>query len=483
VIVAPALELRSVDKRFDSVAALNGASLTAAAGTLHVLLGENGAGKTTLLRIAAGFLRPDSGEVFLNGTAVRWRSRAEALHAGVGAVEQHFSLVPTMTVAENVLLATEGPLSRYSPRAAEDRVAHLARTAGLSVVPNAIVGDLPVAAQQRTEIVKALATNASLLILDEPTAVLAPTESDDLFTWLRSFVATGKTAVVITHRIREALRHGDSLTVLRGGQTVLTAVRDELSRDQVVAAIMGAPATSAPRVRPRATAHGGESVASLRQAAVAVDGEVSRLQGVDLDIRRGEIIGVAGVEGSGQQELLRVLAGRLPPTSGTISLPPRVGFIPEDRLRDALVAEMSLTENHAIRDLGGRTGVIDWPAAAAAAREALAAFSVHARDENQVAATLSGGNQQKFVLARELGAQPPMIVAENPTRGLDVRASADVMDQLAAASNAGAAVVVYSSDLEDLIGFVDRLLVCFGGSVREVDPTFEAAAGAMLGTR
>lgn len=482
--VAPALELRSVDKSFGAVTALQGASLIARAGALHMLLGENGAGKTTLLRIAAGFLRPDSGEVIINGTSVRWRSRAEALRAGIGAVEQHFSLVPAMTVAENVLLATEGPFSRYSPRAAAERVARIAQSANLPVEPGALVGDLSVAAQQRTEIVKALATDASLLILDEPTAVLTPIESEDLFRWLRSFVETGRTAVVITHRIREALQHGDSLAVLRGGRTVLTGDRDELSRDQVVSAIMGAPTSTsvAPR-RLRSTLPAGEILATLRKVTVADDGEVSRLQDVDLEIRRGEIIGVAGVEGSGQHELLRLLAGRLCPTSGSVSLPERVGFIPEDRLRDALVATMSLTENQAIRGLGARAGLIDWSAMASATRASIDAFSVRTRDERQIAATLSGGNQQKFVLARELGEQPSMIVAENPTRGLDVRSSVDVMAQLATASDAGSAVVLYSSDLEDLIGFVDRLLVCFSGTVKEVTPDFEAAGSAMLGAR
>jgi simple sugar transport system ATP-binding protein len=483
-MAAPALELRSVHKRFGDVVALQGASLVVPSGTLHMLLGENGAGKTTLLRIAAGFLRPDQGELFVGGTPIQWRTRAAALRAGVAAVEQHFSLVPEMTVAENVSLAASRPFSRFDPQRAAERVRRLASATGLPVEPEARVGSLTVAAQQRAEILKALASDAPLLILDEPTAVLSPGEGEELFKWLRSFVASGKTAVVITHRIREAMTHGDALTVLREGRTALTAATRELSQEQLLAAIMGTrhPATRPP-VAPRSGPGNGEPVAVLRDVSVVDESGVSRLRGVNLELRRGEIVGVAGVEGSGQRELLRVLSGRCRPTSGSATLPARCGFIPEDRLRDAIIGEMSLTENRAIRGLGVRAGIIDWKAEAEATASGMAAFYVRAHDTAQPAATLSGGNQQKFVLFRELGDDPPLIVAESPVRGLDVYASAAVLSRLGAARAVGSTVVMYSSDLEDLIGFADRILVCFAGTVSEVANNFEAAGTAMLGLR
>jgi ABC-type uncharacterized transport system ATPase subunit len=483
VTAALALDLRSVTKRFGSVAALSGASLAATAGSLHVLLGENGAGKTTLLRVASGFLRADSGEVLVQGVQTHWRSRAQALRAGVAVVEQHFSLVPAMTVAENVALSADGPFAWYSPTDAASRVVRIAQSVGLQVDPHAVVATLSVAAQQRAEIVKALASDASLLILDEPTAVLTPAESDELFTWLRAFVASGRTAVVITHRIREALQHGDALTVLREGRTVLQAGRGEVSREVLISAIMGSGTSPTVRPTPQAAASAGEVVASLRSVSVTGLTGVPTLREVTTEIRRGEIVGVAGVEGSGQRELLRVLAGRLVPSSGTVMAPAQVAFIPEDRHHDALIGEMSLSENLALQGIGSRRGRIDWTAVARETRAAVAAYSVRAESEHQAAGTLSGGNQQKFVLARELSNYPALIVAENPTRGLDVRAAADVMTQLMAARGEGSSVILYSSDVEDLVGFADRVLVCYAGSVASVSNDLTSIGNAMLGVR
>jgi ABC-type uncharacterized transport system ATPase subunit len=483
VTAAAALELRSINKSFGSTIALADASLNAALGSIHVLLGENGAGKTTLLRAAAGFITPDAGEILFDGSPVYWKSRADALRAGIAIVEQHFSLVPAMTVAENVALAANPWNSRFNSAEAARAVTKTAESVGLAVEPGAIVASLSVAAQQRAEIVKALSTNARLLILDEPTAVLTPAESDELFRWLRSFVVSGRTAIVITHRVREAMAHGDALTVLRAGRTILSSRSDAISRDEVVRSIIGdqtRPLDPAPP--PRESPGSVAVVASLHSVSVAPQSGVPRLLSVSVEIRTGEIVGVAGVEGSGERELLRVLGGRLQPSSGTANLPTATAFIPEDRLRDSLVPEMALTENFAIRGIGARRGTLDWPAMESAATAAMKVFDVRAETPRQAAQTLSGGNQQKFVLARELIDKPALIVAENPTRGLDVRASADVMARLRRARDAGAAVVVYSSDLEELIDISDRVLVCFGGSVREVAPELAAVGNALLGS-
>jgi ABC-type uncharacterized transport system ATPase subunit len=479
----PALELRAIEKRFGATVALSEASLSVRRGALHMLLGENGAGKTTLLRIASGFLTTDSGTTLINGQPVAWKSRAEGLRAGIAVVEQHFSLVPAMTVAENVALGSAPLLSRHSVRTAADRVRRVATSVGLQTDPDAYVAELSIAAQQRAEIVKALATEASILILDEPTAVLSPAESDELFAWLRRFVATGKTAIVITHRLREAMRHGDTLTVLRGGKTALVAERGTVEEADVASAILGEPSDTRRPIRPNAnTAHvGGPAAAVLEDVTVRDASGIVRLRDVSLSLRAGQIVGVAGVEGSGQRELLRVLAGRLRPTEGTARLPLTPAFIPEDRLRDAMIQGMSVTENWALRGLGSRRGWIPWQGVEAFAKRAIEHFSIRVEGVGSRSGSMSGGNQQKFVVARELDGSPALIIAENPARGLDIRAAAEVFERLRSARDAGTTVVVHSTDIEDLIGVADRMLVCFAGTVREVACDIDAIGAAMLG--
>jgi ABC-type uncharacterized transport system ATPase subunit len=479
----PALELRAIEKRFGPTVALAEASLSVRTGALHMLLGENGAGKTTLLRIASGFLAPDLGTRLLNGQPVAWKSRAEGLRAGIAVVEQHFSLVPAMTVAENVALGSASLLSRHSVRGAADRVRRVAESVGLQTDPEAYVASLSIAAQQRAEIVKALATDASILILDEPTAVLSPAESDDLFAWLRRFVATGKTAIVITHRLREAMRHGDALTVLRGGRTVLAAERGAVGEADVVSAILGESTATARSVRNSRVGVSveGPATAVLDNVTVRDAGGIVRLRNVSLSLRAGEIIGVAGVEGSGQRELLRILAKRLVPSEGRAQLPASPAFIPEDRLRDAMIAGMSVTENWVLRGLGERRGWIAWQDLETSAKNAIEQFSIRVAGTRSHSGSMSGGNQQKFVVARELDGSPGLVVAENPSRGLDIRATAEVFERLRSARDAGATVVVHSTDLEDLVAVADRMLVCFAGTVREVACDLDSIGTAMLG--
>lgn len=478
-----ALELKAIHKRFGSTVALAGATLSVRTGSLHMLVGENGAGKTTLLQIAAGLVRADEGEVVFGGRSVRWKNRGEALRAGLAVVHQHFSLVPAMTVAENVALVGAALTDSYSPRAASALVTRVAEAAGLRVNPAAVVAELSVAAQQRVEITKAIAKDAALLMLDEPTAMLSPSEGADLFIWLREFVNRGHTVVVITHKIREALDHADAITVLRGGQTVLTADRSVVTEQMVLDFIMGEGSdTASPTAVPSARGNRDTShVLELVAASATDDRGGVRLAPTSLAVHAGEVVGVAGVDGAGQRELLRLLAGRLQPTSGTVHHPAAVGFIPDDRLREALAVELPLVHNFALRGAGSRRGLSRWRAMALATTEAIAALNVRAENAWSTARSLSGGNQQKFVLARELNGAPLAVIAENPTRGLDVRASQDVLARLRRAAAAGAAVVIYSTDIDELLTISDRIVVCHAGTVHDVPRTRDAIGAALVG--
>lgn len=491
-----ALEIDQLRKSFGAVEALAGATLKVSEGTVHALLGENGAGKTTLMRVAYGMLRPDAGTLRIFGEAAQFRSSADAIARGVGMVHQHFTLVPAMTVAENVALGMHG---RFDAVAAADRVRQLGLRTGLVLDPTARVESLPVGAQQRLEIVKALARDARLLILDEPTAVLAPGEADELMRWVRRFRDEGRAVVLITHKLREALSVADDVTVLRRGRTVLAGDASSLDEQALVAALIGddvARAGARPAdtsaVASGATPVGSDSrrnvatpgalIASLRDVSVLNARGGYSLRGASLEVRSGEILGIAAVEGSGQHELVRLLAGRLGASSGAVTLPDRVAFIPEDRHRDAMVLDMSLVENVALRALGARHGRMPWSALREAAADVIERFDVRGPGIDAPGRALSGGNQQKLVLGRELADRPEMVVAENPTRGLDIRATAAVLEQLRAAKEAGSGVVLYSSDLDEVLGIADRVFVVFAGRVAAVHPpTRETVGRAMLG--
>ncbi|HEY0996913.1 MAG TPA: ATP-binding cassette domain-containing protein [Gemmatimonadaceae bacterium] len=483
-----ALRLTGICRRFGATVALDGASLAVREGTVHALLGENGAGKTTLMRIAFGMIAAEAGTIELHGRPVRFGAPAAAIRAGMGMVHQHYSLVPSMTVAENLVLGGGAiPGWRFDRAAAEARVRELSRQAGLPLDPAATVESLPVSAQQRLEILKALARDARLLILDEPTAVLAPAEAAELQGWLRRYVARGNAAVLITHRLREALAVADDVTVLRRGATTLAAPARDLSLGAVTAAMLGGSAAREQSEAPTARVAPGPAgvaapapVASLHDVSAHAGGERQGLRDATLTVARGEVLGVAAIEGSGQHALLRVLAGRLAPATGHAALPPDVAFIPEDRLRDAIAPELTLTENVALRGAGARRGIERWARWRAHTRELLRAYDVRAGGPAAPAHVLSGGNQQKLVLARELSGEPPLVVAENPTRGLDVRAAAAVHERLRSAARRGAAVVLYSSDLDEVLELATRVVVVHGGRVIDVPPERERVGRAML---
>lgn len=474
--------------------ALDGADLTLGAAEIHGVLGENGAGKTTLLSILGGMLPPDAGRIEMDGEAVRISSPRDAWKIGVGMVHQHFSLVPAFTVAENLILGAPGTgvLGRLDQAAAARRAREIMERTGLEVDLAARAGELEVGARQRAEILKALLRRPRILILDEPTAVLVPDEITALFRLLRTLAAEGTTVVLVAHKLDEVLAVAHRVTVLRRGRTVLTALRDEVDVDSLVRAMMGSELSSEVGVGGKGTTHlpaeeGDEGAATAAREREARE-EVATLEGVEvrtadghlplnqvsLAVAAGEIVGVAGVEGNGQRELCRVLAGRLGPSHGKVSIPDEVGFVPQDRSREGLALDLDLAENVALgiqRLSAYRRGpFLVWRRIRSRTRALIREAGVRAPGPTAPAWTLSGGNQQKLVVARELEMTDRLLVAENPTRGLDVAAAGAVWDALRQIAEGGAGVVLVSSDLDEILGLAHRILVMARGRLVPVPP-------------
>jgi general nucleoside transport system ATP-binding protein len=467
----PALELAGIHKHFGSVHALRGADFVLRPGELHALLGENGAGKTTLMRVAYGLVRPDAGRVLLGGVARVVHSPRTARRLGVGMVHQHFTSIPALTVAENVALSAGWPVR---PGELRDRVQALGDQVGLPLDPKAYAGRLTVALKQRLEIVKALASDAKILLLDEPTSVLTPAETEELLRVIRRFTQSGGAAVLITHKLDEALRVADRITVLRQGQTVLSGPATELSQGSLAEAMLGQTASGL-SLMARRRAASGQSLIRLEVLEISREsGYGIAVRHASLQVHEGEIVGVAAVEGNGQRELLRAVAGRLLPLRGKLEVAKPVAFIPEDRSTEGLIPELSLTENVVLgSDRGDRwiqRGRVDWRVAREHTAELLREYEVVASGPSSPASSLSGGNQQKLVLARELSRRPRVIVAENPTRGLDLRATIAIHTRLREAATQGAAVLMYSSDLDELLSLADRYVVVARGALLQVPP-------------
>lgn len=477
-ILAPRLALDTITRQFGQVAALDGASLAAAAGEVHALLGENGAGKSTLMRIAFGLDQPNAGAIELDGRRVMIRSPREAMSFGIAMVQQHFALVQAMTVAENVALGSDGRLDLAGTAA---RIRQLGAESGLVLDPEAQVGTLPVGAQQRLEIIKALSRNARILILDEPTAVLSPGEAHDLLAWTRRFADAGGTVILIAHKLREVLSVADRVTVLRRGRTVLESQARDATETTLADAMLGATLGSVDTHTAVATrTPKGPATISLVRVDAADESGVIRVRDASLTVHGGEIVGITAIEGAGQRELLRVMAGRLHPLRGHVEIPLTVGFVPEDRHRDAVVLDATLTENVALSGAAQLRGRMRWSALRASTAALLQLHDVRAASENVAMRTLSGGNQQKFVLGRELTSAPAALVVENPTRGLDIRATREIHSALRAARDAGTAVVLYSGDLDEVLALSDRVLVVADGTVRDVGHDRDVVGRAML---
>jgi simple sugar transport system ATP-binding protein len=484
-----AVHLRGIAKAFGGVAANRDASLEAAVGEIHAVVGENGAGKSTLMRVLAGGHAPDAGTVQVHGRDVTgWDTRA-AIAAGVGMVHQHFMLVPTLTVAENVVLGAE-PMTRgrVDEAAAVAAVAALGRETGLAVDPTALVADLTVGEAQRVEILKALHRGARVLILDEPTAVLSPPEVADLWRVLRTLAAGGATILLITHKLDEVVAVSDTITVLRDGRTVARFPTAGTTPQAIARAMVGRDVTlalDAAAPRPAGSGHDaaaeGTAAPVLACAGITVRGDRGQpaVRELTLAVRPGEIVGIAGVEGNGQAELVEAIAGLRPLAGGTLQLAGRdlagcdvaaraalgISHIPEDRQRRGLLLDFSLTDNLLLGQAhlaAGGLGLDRRRAAAHAARQ-VARFDIRPPDPSLPVRALSGGNQQKVVVAREVGRPFALLLAAQPTRGVDVGAIEFIHAQLRAARDAGKGVLLVSADLAEVLALADRVGVMYGG--------------------
>jgi simple sugar transport system ATP-binding protein len=484
--------LRGVVRRFGSVTALAGADLEVHGGEVHGVLGENGAGKSTLLGVLGGTLRPDQGSIEISGVPVELRSPRAAWRHGVGLVHQHFTLVPTLSVLENLALGRDAESSGlklpYASIRAEAKL--LMERTGLLVPLDAQVEEIGVGDRQRVEILKALLRDPPILVLDEPTAVLAPAEVASLFALLRQLAAEGRAVVLVAHKIDEILSIADRVTVLRRGRTVMSAPRSEVDAVALVRAMVGGDASGHVVAGSRGSSvRHEEHVARVENLRAKTPSGSEALHEISLTVRRGEIVGIAGVEGNGQRELALVLSGRLVPDSGAVELAPGVGFIPQDRTVEGVIPDLDLVENVALGlhddpRFGGRIR-LDWSRMREEAESVVSRFGVVTPGVGAWAGSLSGGNQQRLVVGRELGKASDLLVAENPTRGLDVAATAFVQNEILrlASADSPPGTVLISTDLDEILALASRILVMVRGRLipaPEDRPSREAIGGLML---
>ncbi|MFG2757618.1 ABC transporter ATP-binding protein [Streptomyces wuyuanensis] len=498
----PAVELRGITKRFPGVVANHDIDITIRKGTVHALVGENGAGKSTLMKILYGMQKPDEGTITIDGKQVGFHSPADAIAAGIGMVHQHFMLADNLTVLENVVLGGE---KLYGIGAkARNKIKEISDAYGLNVRPDVLVEQLGVADRQRVEILKVLYRGARTLILDEPTAVLVPQEVDALFDNLRELKAEGLTVIFISHKLGEVLSVADDITVIRRGTTVGTADPRTTTPKQLAELMVGSELPSPETRESTVTDVPMLNVDALRLTATDPDGVIREvLDGITFTIHKGEVMGIAGVEGNGQTELIEALMGMRDPDGGVITLdgtdishvPTRkrredgIGYIPEDRHRHGLLLESPLWENrilgHVTERPNSKKGLLDLKAARKDTERIVREYDVRTPGIEVTAASLSGGNQQKLIVGREMSHHPKLLIAAHPTRGVDVGAQAQIWDQIREARREGLAVLLISADLDELIGLSDTLRVMYRGRlVADADPatiTPEELGSAMTG--
>lgn len=481
------LELRGITKRFGSLVANDHIDLVVQPGEIHALLGENGAGKSTLMNVLYGLYQADEGEILLDDVVQRFRGPGDAMAAGIGMVHQHFMLIPVFTVAENVMLGHENTkaLGALDLNAARTHVRDVAQRFGFEVDPDALVGDLPVGVQQRVEIIKALSRDAKVLVFDEPTAVLTPQETDELMGIMRQLRDEGTSIVFITHKLREVREVADRITVVRLGKIVGEA--EPTASNGELASLMVGRAVELTVVKdaPKAAASGGLSIRNLR--VVTAEGTVV-VDDVDLDVRPGEIVAIAGVQGNGQTELVEAIVGLADGVTGTVDLDgidlvgksvraildAGVGFVPEDRKEDGLVGGFSVAENLILDRSSDAAfvsgGTIKRAALSSFARDRIAEYDIRTQSASTPVGTLSGGNQQKVVIAREMSRPLKLFVAAQPTRGVDVGSIEFIHKQIVAARDAGVPVIVVSTELDEIAALGDRIAVMYRGGIVGIVP-------------
>ena len=493
-----AVRLRGIGKRFPGVIANDDINIDVHRGTIHALVGENGAGKSTLMKILYGVQPPDSGTIEINGKQVTLHSPADAIANGVGMVFQHFMLADNLTVLENVVLGAEN--LHGIGAAARAEIKRISEAYGLEVDPDALVETLGVGARQRVEILKVLYRGARIVILDEPTAVLVPHEVDELFDNLRELKSEGLSVIFISHKLDEVLAVADEITVIRRGTTVATVNPKDVTSRQLAELMVG---SELPSPSSEASTVTDEVLLSVRDLGLESPDGRKLLEGISFDIHRGEVLGIAGVEGNGQEELVESIMGMRPGMTGTITLGGRdisrmstrdrrmagVGYIPADRHRHGLLLEAPLWENrvlgHQFRPPSVKHGLIDKAGARNDTHRIIEEYDVRTPGTDVLASALSGGNQQKFIVGREMSSEPILLIASHPTRGVDVGAQAAIWDHIKRARRDGLAVLLISADLDELIGLSDTIRVILRGRlVGTFDPaeiTPEELGSAMTG--
>ncbi|HNB35090.1 MAG TPA: ABC transporter ATP-binding protein [Anaerolineales bacterium] len=484
------LEMRGITKRFPGVLASDHVDFDVQSGEVHALLGENGAGKSTLMKILYGLYKPDEGEVLLNGKPVSIASPTDSIDLGIGMIHQHFMLVPTLTVAENVALglpSSRGFLTDLD--VVSKRILELAKIYGLKIDPDAYVWQLSVGQQQRVEIIKALYRGAALLILDEPTAVLTPQEVDELFIIMRQMVKDGHGLIFISHKLHEVVEISNRITVLRDGRKIGTRPTSEVTKQDLANWMVGREVGFTPD---RGNVQRGEARLEVKDVSCGSDRGTPGLRGVTFNVHSGEILGIAGVSGNGQRELAETIAGLRKATNGRIFLEGNdvtglspaeltnrmLSYIPEERMRDGVIKEFTVAENMVLREHEkmpySRLGILNLGEISRHADELIKRFQVKTPSRDSLAKNLSGGNIQKIVLAREIFRTPRVIIAAQPTRGLDIGATEYVREQLLEQRRNGVAIMLISEDLDEILSLSDRIAVLYEGRVMDIVPREQA---------